>query len=473
MCNNCCCTEKVFTSNVYYDGAYLPVTGITPEDDGNTILYKIESVLSSTGNFNIVPGTGITVNKVGSTYHIINAAPNVNQSITLNGSVLTLSLGGGSVTLPTSTPQVNADWLATSGAALILNKPTIPSPQTLSWNSGTQELTISSGNTVTITGTTYTAGTGINITGTTISNTAPNITQVLSIVGTTLSLSGGGGTVSLPGADGSETKVNAGTNVTVTGSGTTGSPYVISATNTVYSPGLSLSGNNLTISGGNTVVLPIPAAPDGSETKITAGANVTVTGSGTIASPYVIAAATSIQTLSRVGNNLSISGGNTVTLPVYDGSETKVTAGTGISVTGSGTTVSPYVINSTTTNELENNSYSYRRSVTGNGFDTKGGFATGDTQYISATTGTINNQAYFVVADNSANNIDITLPNPTTFQNRIIWIKAIATGFNVTFSGFIPKNGGLDIPSMNQRTALIIKSSFNGTSWVWESMALI
>jgi hypothetical protein len=56
------------------------------------------------------------------------------------------------------------------------------------------------------------------------------------------------------------------------------------------------------------------------------------------------------QTLSISGNNLSISGGNSVTLPtgtVPDGSETKVTAGTNVTVTGTGTTLSPYVINAT------------------------------------------------------------------------------------------------------------------------------
>ena len=63
-------------------------------------------------------------------------------------------------------------------------------------------------------------------------------------------------------SNGSETVVNAGANVTVTGSGTTADPYVIA----------SLGG-------------PV----DGSETVLNAGANVTVTGSGTAADPYVIA----------------------------------------------------------------------------------------------------------------------------------------------------------------------------------------
>lgn len=60
-------------------------------------------------------------------------------------------------------------------------------------------------------------------------------------------------------ADGSETKVTAGTNVTMTGTGTSASPYVVNAT-----------------------------AANGSETKVTAGTNITVSGAGTTASPYVV-----------------------------------------------------------------------------------------------------------------------------------------------------------------------------------------
>lgn len=47
-------------------------------------------------------------------------------------------------------------------------------------------------------GQTYTAGTGIDITGTVITNTAPNVVQTLSIAGQDLTLSGGGGTVEIP-----------------------------------------------------------------------------------------------------------------------------------------------------------------------------------------------------------------------------------------------------------------------------------
>ena len=64
---------------------------------------------------------------------------------------------------------------------------------------------------------------------------------------------------------------------------------------------------------------------DGSETKILAGTNIMVTGTGTIASPYIVNSTT-------------------------DGSETKILAGKNIEVSGTGTTGSPYVIKSTAGN---------------------------------------------------------------------------------------------------------------------------
>lgn len=83
--------------------------------------------------------------------------------------------------------------------------------------------------------TSYEAGSGISISNNIISNTGDlsntNEIQTLSVSGNSLTISGSGGnSVSLPQADGSETKIQAGTNISVTGSGTTGSPYVISST---------------------------------------------------------------------------------------------------------------------------------------------------------------------------------------------------------------------------------------------------
>ncbi|MFK7812920.1 MAG: beta strand repeat-containing protein, partial [Maribacter sp.] len=88
--------------------------------------------------------------------------------------------------------------------------------------------------------------------------------------------------------------------------------------------GLTIVGQQLTISDGNTVTIPAGATADGSETVVTAGTNVTVTGIGTMAAPYVVNAA----------------GGGTPA----DGSETIINPTATVTVAGTGTTLDPYLL---------------------------------------------------------------------------------------------------------------------------------
>jgi len=159
-----------------------------------------------------------------------------------------------------------------------------------------------------------------------------------------------------PTVDGSETKVSAGTNVTVTGSGTTGSPYVINSTSADGSETKIDAGTNISVTGSGTSAshyIISATAADGSETKIDAGANVTVAGSGTSASHYVINATggDGSETKIDAGTNVTITGTGTsanhyiINSTGGDGSETIINAGTSISVTGSGTTGTPYIVN--------------------------------------------------------------------------------------------------------------------------------
>lgn len=105
---------------------------------------------------------------------------------------------------------------------------------------------------------------------------------------------------------------------------------ITSNVNGVSSTATSVNSNNLNLTGNN-----LSTSVNG------------VTSSNVDLTPFLDN--TDNQNLSITGNNLSISGGNSVTLPVADGSETKVTSGTNINVTGTGTTASPYVINNTFT----------------------------------------------------------------------------------------------------------------------------
>ncbi len=110
-------------------------------------------------------------------------------------------------------------------------------------------------------GSAYTAGTGIGIVGTVISNTSLNTdAQTLSLAGSTLSISGGNN-VTLP----TGTTYTAGTGIGIVGT-------VISNTSlNTDAQTLSLVGSTLSISGGNNVILP-------TGTTYTAGTGISFSG---------------------------------------------------------------------------------------------------------------------------------------------------------------------------------------------------
>ncbi len=196
--SKCCDTCTINSSEWFYDGSYNVATGITPSDDGNTVITKLITYIDNSGGLTFTAGSGIGIVRSLNDVTITNTMPSTTQMITISGQVVTLSGGGGSITIPSvGGSQVNSDWAASSGVAQILNKPVIPSNQTLSYNSGTGVLGISAGNSVTIPNLVYVAGSGISISGSTITNTAPNSNQSLSISGNQLSISAGN-TVTLP-----------------------------------------------------------------------------------------------------------------------------------------------------------------------------------------------------------------------------------------------------------------------------------
>ena len=138
-------------------------------------------------------------------------------------------------------------------------------------------------------------------------------------------------------ADGSETKLTAGSNITINGIGTTANPYNISSTSEI------------------------------SETYIEEGDNITITGSGIISDPYIINADLTDLGIVKTINNEVISPGQSLSIinneptgkalvtkeyvqsiipNTPDGSETKINSGNNISMTGSGTISNPYIINS-------------------------------------------------------------------------------------------------------------------------------
>jgi hypothetical protein len=154
------------------------------------------------------------------------------QTLTVSGTTLSIS-GGNSVTLPTGsggdnwgTQVVQTDATLTgqgiTGNTLKIAQQGASSGQVLKWNGSTWAPAADNN-------TTYTAGAGISITGTTISATdasATNEIQTLSLSGNTLSLSNGGGSVTLP----TGTTYTAGTGITIS-SNTINSTWTANGTN--------------------------------------------------------------------------------------------------------------------------------------------------------------------------------------------------------------------------------------------------
>jgi hypothetical protein len=245
-------------------------------------------------------------------------------------------------------------------------------------------------------------------------------------------------------ADGSETKLNPGTNVTITGLGTTASPYIVNSsftdTNTIADGSETKlnPGTNVTVTGLGTTASPyiVNAAdgstPDGSETKLNPGTNVTITGSGTTASPYIV--------------NSSFTDTNTIA----DGSETKLNPGTNVTITGSGTTASPYIVNSsfTDTNTIADGSETKFESTTATTVSGIGTIASPYTvesvnlQKIITASLTLTNsdKGYVVFINNGANAITITVPSGLVSNFEVGFIQQ-GTG-DVTFvsSGTTLKN---------------------------------
>jgi hypothetical protein len=171
--------------------------------------------------------------------------------------------------------------------------------------------------------------------------------------------------------DGSETKVIAGTNVSVTGIGTITTPYVINSTdtNTTYSAGTAISLVGTTFN--NT-------APD-QTVVLTQGGATTITGT------YP---------------NFTISSTDTNT--IADGSETKINSGTTTSVSGIGTIGSPYVVETVNLQKV----ITYPADFTGTNY---------------TITNADNN--YTIIVDNSATAVTITVPTGLTSKIGVGFIQ--------------------------------------------------
>ena len=384
--------------------AWAPANDI--DNDGQTLAINGNIVTISNGNSITLPaainysaGTGINI--VGTVISNTGDLSNTNelQTLSIAGNQLTIS-NGNSVSIPTGTnysagvgiditgtvisntaPDQTVSITGTGGATVTGAYPnfTINSADAQTLSIAGSQLTISGGNAVTLpAGTTYTSGTGINILGNVISNSQPDQVVTLNGAGAT-TVTGLYPNFTITSTDNNTTyangsgldltgttfSLNAVTDATLSGNGTAGTPLMIAQQGAVngqtlkwngatWIPAndldndaqtLSLNGQIISISNGNSITLPVPVSYTAGTGIGIAGTVITNTapdqivaltgtGSTTITGAYPNFTINSVdidaQTLSLLGSTLTISNGNSVSLPA----PVNYIAGTGIGIVG-------------------------------------------------------------------------------------------------------------------------------------------
>jgi dihydroxyacetone kinase DhaKLM complex PTS-EIIA-like component DhaM len=331
--------------------AWLPATptGSGPGDNWGTQSAATNPTLSGNGT----AGSPLAVAQQGAT----------------NGQVLTWDNGAWKPLTPTG-GGAGDNWgtqialvgnalkgNGTAGQELNLAQQGAADGQVLKWNSTQMRWLPANDDIGSGGGTGYVGGVGINISGTTISNTGDlsntNEIQQISLSGNTLALSNGGGNVSLAAFldDTDEQTLSiAGQTLSISGGNSVTLPAAVGGNNYAQGTGIGITGTapNFTIN--NTGDL--SNTNEIQQLSLTGNTLALSLGGGSV---NVDASATNeIQALSLTGNTLALSlGGGSVTLPASN----TYTQGTGISITGAAPN---FVINNTgdtdnnPTNELQN-----------------------------------------------------------------------------------------------------------------------
>ena len=302
--------------------------------------------------WNLIAGTGIGVSNSSGQWTITNTG-DLSAS---NEGVLGVGAGGASSsTLLSNTTGANPVTINVAGSLSITESVsanggsvtitgTDTDAQTLSLVG--QTLSISGGNSVTLPVVGISAGTGIGVSSTagvfTISNTgdlsATNELQTLSVATNTVTLSNSGGSFTIAGG-GINTVSTAGTTITVTGTEVDGS-----TTNELqsYSHSGTTSYTNTLSGGGGSFTLQASGIASISHSTGTVTINATEIDGSTTNELQTLSVATNTVTLSNSGGSFTIAGA---------GINTVSTAGTTITVTGT-------EVDGSVSNELQTYSHS-------------------------------------------------------------------------------------------------------------------
>lgn len=273
------------------------------------------------------------------------------------------------------------------------------------------------------------------------------------------------------------------------------------ALNTSYSQGYGIAiDSNFVISLTNPVQTSLSKADTALQNisgYITAGANVSISGAGTSASPYEISASGGS---GGTGTVTSISAGDgmdfttiTNTGSVTLGTPSTITLSSTNSLTGDshthefnpGGTAAQYIRGDGTLGtlpsggqEIDGNSYNYAETITSyDGFNTQGGFGTEPAGYTDATgTGiqvNIPANIYQLVIDGD-NETTIIMPDPALFPGRELKIKLRNINNQTILSGGVVYNFDTQVQNIKKTEGVSLRfiagnSVFVGSP-VWEIM---
>jgi len=418
----------------YTAGAGISINGnqITNTGDAdNNPANELQSLALSGNQLSISNGNSVTLPTGGTTYtagsginitgNVISATDNspVNeiQTLSLSGTVLSLSSGGGSVTLPVGGGGGDNWGTQTVETTILLSgNGTAFNPISIADNAinsaKIQDGSIQAADIAPGVIPNYTSGSGISIIGNQITNTGDadnnpaNELQAISLSGNTLSLSNGGGSVALPPNTDNQTLALSGNQLSITNGNSVTLP-----TGATYTAGngISITGNQITNTGD------ADNNPTNELQTISLSGNTLSlsNGGGTVALPPN----TDTQTLALSGNQLSITNGNSVTLPTG----TTYTAGSGISITGNAISAT----DNSATNELQTISLSGNNLSLSNGGGTVTLPATGSSYWQSF----------------GGNDIINNINNGTVFIGPATYESLFAQGSN-NYSTFVSQNGG-------------------------------
>lgn len=225
---------------------------------------------------------------------------------------------------------------------------------------------------------------------------------------------------------GSETKINAGTNVTISGTGTIASPYIISSTASGSSEIYFDNGLNTTVSGIGTLSDPYIISATDTNTTYSAGTAMSLSGTtfnNTSPDQTVVLTQSGATTITGTYPNFTISSTDTNT--IADGSETKINSGTTTAITGVGTTASPYTVETVNLQKVITASYT---------------LTTADNNYT-------------ILVNNSAVDVTITIPTGLMSKINVGFIQqgsgsvTFVAGSGVTIN--TPISGGFRIKGIN------------------------